>query len=324
MGNEKNNLELPERIHVCECWTRDGLQNEKTVVSKEDKIRMINWFQDMGFTEIEVTNFANPKYLPQFKDIIDVLQGINQKPDVNYRVVVTNMRGMDRCVEAKNMGLPIKTVIIPMSASEAHNLANVKMTHKENMAIIEEIAKKVMQNNLILHGWVLTSFGCPIQGDVPIEIVERLGRWWKEDLGADKVGFGDTTGMCNPKYATYFYEYMKDKGFKTDEMIAHFHDTRGTGIANNVAAIQAGLVYFDTSLGAIGGQPATGAEVYHYGFSGNTCTEDLVCMFEEMGIDTGINIDELIKAGLEAEKILGRQLRSNVIRCGPVKNKSNQ
>lgn len=324
MYEEKVKLNLPKRVFICECWARDGLQNEKKIVSTEDKIRIINWLLDIGITEIEVTNFAHPKYLPQFKDAIEVLKSIKFKSEINYRTVVTNMRGMNRCVEAKKMGLPIKTVIMAISASEVHNQANVKMTHKENMVVIEEMAQKAKQNNLSLHGWVLTSFGCPIQGDVPIEIVAKLGRWWKEGLGAEKVGFGDTTGTCNPKYAAYFYEYMKDKGFKTDEIIAHFHDTRGTGIANNVAALQAGLVYFDASLGAIGGQPATGAELYHYGFSGNTCTEDLVCMFEEMGVDTGIDVDELIKVGLEVENILGRNLRSNVIRCGPVKHKPQE
>ncbi|MHB1126658.1 MAG: hydroxymethylglutaryl-CoA lyase [Bacillota bacterium] len=314
---------LPKQVILCECWTRDGLQNEKTIVSKEDKIRMINWMQDIGFNEIEVTNFSNPKYIPQFADAFEVLEGIKRKPGVRFRAIVTNAKALDRCIEAKGMGFPVDAAAMVISASEAHNKANVNMTHAEIMPVIERNVERCLANGIGVQAWILTAFGCPIAGDVPIETVAKLAKWWKS-IGATQIGFGDTTGMCNPKYASYFYEYMKDQGFTPEEIIVHFHDTRGMGIANNVAALQAGMIYFDTSLGAIGGQPATGAELYHYGYSGNTSSEDLICMFEEMGVKTGINLEELIKAGLEAEKILGRQLRSNVIQCGPVQHEPHE
>ncbi|GAW93937.1 hydroxymethylglutaryl-CoA lyase [Calderihabitans maritimus] len=312
-------IELPRKVIIGECWARDGLQNEKKIIPTEQKVYMINKFQELGFKKIEVTNFAHPKYLPQFADALEVLKRIDRKPGVDFRAIVTNMRGLERAIEAKEMGYPVQELAFVISASEAHNKANVNMSHKENMALLEKMCEKALEHGFNILAWVLTAFGCPIKGDVPIEKVVEFGKWWKS-LGARWIGFGDTTGMCNPRQASYFYEYIKDEGFTPEEIIVHFHDTRGTGIANNVAALQAGMIYFDTSIGAIGGQPATGAPLYHLGYAGNTCTEDLVCMFEEMGVDTGIDIQGLMEVGREAERIVGRQLRSNVIRCGPVQH----
>lgn len=312
-----SSVKLPEKVIIGECWARDGLQNEKNIVSTEDKVRMINRFQELGIKKIEVTNFAHPKYLPQFADAEEVLKKVERKPGVDFRGIVTTKRGMERAIAAKEAGYGVHEVAMVISASEAHNLANVKMNHKENMALLEELAQMARDSEHVILGWVLTSFGCPIMGDVSLEKVVELSRWWKE-IGAQFIGLGDTTGMCNPKQAFYFYEYLKDRGLIPEEIIVHFHDTRGTGVANSLAALMCGMIYFDTSIGAIGGQPATGAELYHLGYAGNTCTEDLVCMFEEMGVSTGIDVWGLCELGFEAEKIVGRQLRSNVIRCGPV------
>lgn len=317
-----SSVKLPEKVVIGECWARDGLQNEQKIVSTEDKVRMINKFQELGIKKIEVTSFAHPRYLPQFADAEEVLQKVERKPGVEFRGVVTTRRGMERAIAAKEAGYGVHEVAMVISASEAHNLANVKMTHKENMALLEQLAQMARDSGHVLLGWVLTSFGCPLTGDVPAEKVAALGNWWKE-LGARYIGLGDTTGMGNPRQAFYFYEYLKDRGFTPEEIIVHFHDTRGAGIANSLAALMGGMIYFDSSMGAIGGQPATGAELYHLGYAGNTCTEDLVCIFEEMGVDTEIDMEGLCELGFEAEKILGRQLRSNVIRCGPVVRKRN-
>ncbi len=311
-------VELPKRVIFGECWARDGLQNERTIIPTEDKIRMINRFQALGFKKIEVTSFAHPKYLPQFADAEEVLKGIDRLPGVEFRAIVTTKRGMERAIAAKEAGYGVHEIAMVLSASEAYNLSNVRMTQKENMVLLEELAQMARDSGHHILGWVLTSFGCPIMGDVPLEQVIRLGNWWKKELGAKYIGFGDTTGMCNPKQAAYFYEYIKDHEFTPEEVIVHFHDTRGTGVANSLMGLMAGMIYFDGSLGAIGGQPATGADLYHLGYAGNTCTEDLVLMFEEMGVETGIDIWGLCEAGFEAERIIGRQLRANVIRCGPV------
>ncbi len=145
----------------------------------------------------------------------------------------------------------------------------------------------------------------------------RIGHWWKS-IGAKYVGFGDTTGVANPVQVARFYEYMLAEGFTRDEVVIHFHDTRGWGIPNSMVCLQMGFKYFDSSFGAVGGQPQTGAAMYHTGFAGNSCTEDLVGLFDEMGVDTGIDIDKMIATGLRAEEVLGRQLRSNYLHAGPV------
>lgn len=310
-------IKLPEKVIMGECWARDGLQNESTIVPTKDKVAMINKFQALGFKKIEVTNFAHPKYLPQFADAEEVLKQIERRPGVDFRAIVTTERGMQRAIAAKEGGYGVHEIAMVISASEAHNLSNVNMTHQENIALLEKLSKMALDSGHEILGWVLTAFGCPIMGDVPLAQVARLGKWWKE-MGARYIGFGDTTGMANPLQVARFYDYMLAEGFTPEEIIVHFHDTRGVGVANNLVALMQGMIYFDSSMGAIGGQPQTGADLYHLGYAGNTCTEDLVLMFEEMGVKTGIDVWGLCETGFEAERIVGRQLRSNVIRCGPV------
>ncbi len=307
---------LPARVEIGECWARDGLQSLDTVVPTDKKIEMIDRFSDAGFSHIEVTSFANPKYLPQFADAREVLAGIKRKPGVGYRVVVPNLRGMERLVAMLDEGIKVDEALFVCSASEAHNLENTNRTvaeQKKEVAQMMDMAKKA---GLKIVGSVLTSFGCPITGDVPIEVVRDLGRWYV-DHGADFVQWGDTTGMANPRQAYAFYRYMF-AALPWVPFIVHFHDTRGTGMANNLAALLAGATIFDGSVGGIGGQPAGYRPKYHQGYTGNTVTEDLVCMLEEMGVHTGIGQDEVVAIGRQAEKILGQTLRAQVTQCGPV------
>jgi len=210
-----------------------------------------------------------------------------------------------------------------ISSTEEHNSANVGLDHATNKALIEDMVKRSKQTGHKVFGWVLTSFGCPIRGDVPLSEVADMGKWWI-DQGIDYLGFGDTTGVSNPVQVDRFYTYILNNGFDKEMIVVHFHDTRGWGVANSLTALTHGFTLFDTSLGAIGGQPQTGAAMYHTGFAGNTCTEDLVAMFEEMGIDTGIDIEKMIAAGKRAEVILGRKLRSNFIDAGPVPHRGIQ
>ncbi len=310
---------MAEKVIIGECWARDGLQSEKRFVPTAAKIEMIRRMVEAGLTKIEATSFAHPKYLPQFADAEEVLRGIPRKPGVDYRAICTTRKALERAIQSRSEGFGVDEIAMVISASEPHNLANVRMTHAENQTLLEEMAQLSIQSGHSVFGWVLTSFGCPIAGDVMPEQAIRIGRWWK-DAGARFIGFGDTTGVANPRQVRRFFDAVLAAGFTRDEVVIHFHDTRGWGVANNLVALEMGFKYFDSSLGAIGGQPKTGAAEYHAGFSGNTCTEDLVGMFEEMGVRTGIDLDQLLAAGKRAEQILDRRLRSNFLYAGPVRH----
>jgi hydroxymethylglutaryl-CoA lyase len=309
-----------EHVVMGECWARDGLQNEARFVPTAQKVEMIAGMVGAGFTRIEATNFAHPKYLPQFSDAEEVLRLIPRKPGVQYRAICTTPKGVERAIASKREGFGVDEVAFVISGSEAHNLANVKMSHKENQVALEAMARDAIDAGHEVFGWVLTSFGCPIQGDVPVADVIRLGKWWR-DIGATYIGFGDTTGVANPRQVSQFYAEVLGAGLPKDSLVAHFHDTRGWGMANTLTALSFGLRYADSSLGAIGGQPKTGAADYHRGFTGNTCTEDLVGMLGEMGIRTGIDLPQLLALGAKAEDVLGRRLRSNFLMAGPVPHK---
>jgi hydroxymethylglutaryl-CoA lyase len=308
---------LPERVIMGECWARDGLQNERVLVSADHKVEMIARVVDAGFTKIEATNFAHPRYLPQFADAEEVLQRIPRKEGVHYRAICTNIRGVERAIESKEAGYGVDEIAMVLSSSEAHNQANVNRTRKESQELLERMTRLAIDTGHEVFGWALCSFGCPIRGDVPVQDALDVGQWWK-DIGATYIGFGDTTGAANPLQAERFYNKVFQAGFTVDETVVHFHDTRGWGLANSLVGLQMGFRYFDSSFGAVGGQPQTGAAMYHRGFAGNTCTEDLVGIFEEMGVETGIDIEKMIATGRRAEEVLGRQLRSNYLQAGPV------
>jgi hydroxymethylglutaryl-CoA lyase len=308
---------LASHVTLGECWARDGLQNEAVVVPTDRKVEMITGMVHAGFQRIEATNFAHPKYLPQFADAEAVLERIPRRPDVHYRGICTTPKGVERAISSKERGFGVDEIAFVLSASEAHNRATVKMSRDENKALLESMAKSAIDSGHEVFGWVLTSFGCPIQGDVPASEAIAIGKWWR-DIGASYVGFGDTTGVANPKQVSQFYTAALDAGLPKDRLVAHFHDTRGWGMVNTLTALSFGLSFADGSLGAIGGQPKTGAADYHRGFTGNTCTEDLVGMLEEMGVHTGIDVPALLALGARAESVLGRRLRSNFLQAGPV------
>ncbi len=308
---------LPERVILGECWARDGLQNEARIVPTEQKVEILRGLVDAGFTRIEATSFAHPKFLPQFADAEEVLKRIPRKPGVHYRAICTRAKSIDRAIRSREEGYGVDEIAMVISASEAHNRANVDLGRDENMALLEKMSRRAIDSGHEVFGWVLTSFGCPIDGDVAVSEVIRIGKWWR-DVGATYVGFGDTTGVSNPRQASELYEQVLGAGLSTSEVVVHFHDTRGWGVANSLVALGYGLRYFDTSLGGVGGQPKTGAADYHRGYTGNTCTEDLVGMFEEMGVRTGVDLDKMLQLGRRAEEILGRRLRSNYLLAGPV------
>jgi hydroxymethylglutaryl-CoA lyase len=309
-------MAFKEQIIACECWARDGLQSMPVIVSTEDKLEMIHRTVDAGFQKVEVTSFSHPKLLPQFADAEDVLRRLDRRPDVSYVVLIPNTKGFDRLEVCQKDGCGATEIILMISSSEKHNLLNFRMSHDDAMLEHAAIIKRAHQLGIRVIGCAGTVYGCPVKGDIQTSDVAKIVRFYLDE-GAQTIMLGDTTGVANPKL-------VRDRAgelmslFPGAEFIAHFHDTRGTGIVNSLTLLEMGVRYVDCSIGAIGGQPATGSAKYSAGFTGNTCTEDLIGMLQEMGANTGIDIRKLIDAGIRAEEILGQKLRSNIVRSGPV------
>ena len=309
-------MAFKERIIACECWARDGLQSMPVVVSTDDKVEMIHRAVNAGFKKVEVTSFSHPKLLPQFADAAEVLRKIDRRPGVSYVVLMPNTKGFDRLEVCQKEGYGASEIILMISSSEKHNLLNFRLSHEEAMREHAAIMKRAHGLGIRVIGCVGTVYGCPVKGDVTTADVAKITRFYVDE-GAQTIMLGDTTGVANPKLVRERVGELISF-FAGTEFIAHFHDTRGTGIVNSVTMLELGVRYVDCSIGAIGGQPATGAAKYSAGFTGNTCSEDLIGVLQEMGVETGINLRKLIDAGIRAEEILGQKLRSNITRSGPV------
>jgi hydroxymethylglutaryl-CoA lyase len=306
----------PDAVVVCECWARDGLQSMPVLVPTDRKIEMIDRITDAGFQKLEVTSFSHPKLLPQFADAEEVLRRIRRRPGVSHVVLMPNERGFDRLEACQKEGYGADEIILMISASERHNLLNFRMPHADAMREHARILARAHALGIRAIGCAGTVYGCPVAGDVPIADVAKIVGFYLEE-GAQTIMLGDTTGVANPVLVRERISELRAL-FPRAELIAHFHDTRGTGIVNSITALELGVRYVDASLGAIGGQPATGAAKYSAGFTGNACTEDVVAVLAEMGVRTGIDVERMLDAGRRAEEILGQRLRSNVIRAGPV------
>lgn len=307
-----------EPIVACECWARDGLQSMPVVVSTEHKVEMIERVVRAGFPKVEVTSFSHPKLLPQFADAAEVLRRLRRQPGASYVVLMPNTRGFDRLEVCQKEGHGADEIILMISSSQRHNLLNFRMDHADAMREHAAIMKRAHALGIRVVGCAGTVYGCPVGGDITTAEVAGVVRFYLEE-GAETIMLGDTTGVANPRLVRERVGELMAL-FPGAEFIAHFHDTRGSGIANTLAMIELGVRYVDCSIGAIGGQPATGAAKYSAGYTGNTCSEDLIAMLSEMGLRTGIDVEQLIDAGRRAEEILGQRLRSNVILSGPVIN----
>jgi hydroxymethylglutaryl-CoA lyase len=309
-------MALPDSVVLCECWARDGLQSIPTVIPTDHKVEMINRILASGVRKLEVTSFSHPKLLPQFADCEEILRRIDRVPGVSYVVLMPNEKGFERFERSLDAGYGADEIILMISSSEAHNLVNFRLRHDEAKRMHAAIMRRAHALGVRVIGCPGTVYGCPIAGDVPIASVIDITRFYVEE-GAQTIMLGDTTGAANPLIVRERIGELQRR-FPDAEFIAHFHDTRGNGVVNSFVALEMGLRYVDTSLGAIGGQPATGANKYQFGFTGNTCSEDLVCLLVEMGVDTGIDVHAMIENGRRAETIIGQPLRANVIRSGPV------
>ncbi|MCW2759210.1 MAG: hydroxymethylglutaryl-CoA lyase [Nocardioidaceae bacterium] len=295
------------RVHVREVGPRDGFQNEPETISTPDKIALINALGRAGFTRIEVASFVRPDVIPQLSDGVEVLHGIDVPDDVSRMVLIPNSRGLDNALKEREW---FEDATLFVSASETHNKRNINRTIAETMDDVQVMGKRILAEDLTFCSVIATSFGCPFEGKVPMERVLDIAEQFAE-AGSTEVGFGDTTGMCNPAYARDFFAAANDR-LQGVEVTAHFHNTRGQGLANAYAALEAGCTSFESSFGELGGCPVPA------GSTGNIATEDLVSMFHEMGVDTGIDLDGVIVAARDAQTVLGRTLTSHSIIAGPV------
>ncbi|REE75009.1 MULTISPECIES: hydroxymethylglutaryl-CoA lyase [Rhodococcus] len=297
----------PQRVQIREVGPRDGFQNEPEHIPTDDKVRLINALGRAGFTRIEVASFVRPDVIPQLADGVEVLSRIDVPDETKLMVLVPNSKGLDNALKVRDK---FHEVAIFVSASETHNKKNVNRTVDETMADNDVMAKRIVAEGLDCAAVIATSFGCPFEGKVDLTRVLDLAERFAE-AGATEIGFGDTTGMCNPAYASEFFAAALDR-LPGVEVTAHFHNTRGQGLANAYAALEAGCASFESSFGELGGCPVPA------GSTGNIATEDLVSMFHEMGVETGLDLPRVIEAAREAQTVLGRKLTSHSIVAGPI------
>ena len=294
---------------LCECFARDGLQHEPQFVPTAAKRALVERFADLGFRRVEATSYSNPKVVPQFADASDLLGSLTRKADVFYKATCANVRAVERALADLDAGHGANEISLLVSATESHTQKNLNRTRAEqwqNIAGMVAAAK----GRFRLIGTVSVAFGCPFEGKVdPGVVVEDVRRF--AGLGVEHVALGDTTGMATPLTIRSLFSRIKSLKI---EPIAHLHDTRGTGLVNCVAAYEAGVRWFDSSFGGVGGHPAK--VKYGGGFTGNVATEDLVSLLESMGIDTGIDLDRLLETAELCEKTLGRELHGRVTRSG--------
>ena len=295
--------DLPRQISVREVGPRDGLQNEQPVPTAA-KIELIDRLSATGVRRIEAVSFVRPEAIPQMADADAVWRGITRAESVRYSALVPNLRGAARALDS---GLTEIEAVV--SASDTHNRKNVNRSTAESLDDIAEIIKLAHDRGASCQVIISTAWGCPYEGDVPVErVVATAGRAVAD--GADCISFGDTTGMATPGRVRALVGEFRSAHPDT-ALNLHFHNTRGTGLANVLAALELGVADFDASVGGLGGCP------YAPGATGNIATEELVHMVEDMGVDTGIDLAAMIDAAADAERIIGRQLPSQVLRAGP-------
>jgi hydroxymethylglutaryl-CoA lyase len=298
---------LPSSVRIREVGPRDGFQNEPEVIGSADKVRLIAMLADTGLKRIEVTSFVRPDVIPQLADATEVLSALEPRDGVAYSVLIPNRKGLENALPLIDR---FQEGNFFLSASETHNRRNVNRSIEESLADLEGTISAAARAGLRCEGVISTSFGCPYEGEVPpdrvFEIAKQLAAF-----GCAEVAFGDTTGMANPRQVGEFFERAQTE-LDGMELTAHFHNTRGQGLANVLAALEAGIESFESSFGELGGCPVPP------GSTGNISSEDLVSMLEEMGVSTGVDLPKLIAASAEAQKVLGRPLGAHVLTAGPV------
>ena len=300
--------ELPQSVRIREVGPRDGFQNEPETIATADKVRLIDLLSASGLKRMEVTSFVRADVIPQLSDAEEVLQAVDRREGVAFSVLVPNERGLERALALRDR---FDEISVFLSASETHNRENVNRSIEESLAGLERTIETARQSGLRCEGVISVSFGCPYEGEVPPErVFEIAGRL--AAAGCEEVAFGDTTGMANPRQVHEFFAAARERLGAEVELTAHFHNTRGQGLANVLAALEEGVESFESSFGELGGCPVPP------GSTGNVSTEDGVSMLHEMGVETGIDLARLIEAARAAQDVLGRPLGAHVLRAGPV------
>jgi hydroxymethylglutaryl-CoA lyase len=295
---------LPAAVRIREVGPRDGIQSEKADIATSDKIRLIDALSATGLRFIEAVSFVSPRAIPQMADAVAVYRGIRRVPGVTYSALVPNRKGAETAVEA---GVDAMQVFI--AATDSYNLKNLNRTVEESLPDVAAVVEVASGAGIPVGGTISTAFGCPYEGDVaPARVAEVTG--WLVDLGISSISYGDTTGMATPRRVREVIEAVRAEE-PALELNMHFHDTRGTGLANVLMALQLGVDYFDASIGGMGGSP------YAAGATGNIATEDLVHMLVDMGIDTGIDLEALLEAARLAQSLVPGELPSKVLKAGP-------
>jgi hydroxymethylglutaryl-CoA lyase len=297
--------DLPERASIREVGPRDGFQNEPEVIATDDKVRLIDMLARTGLQRLEVTSFVRADVIPQLADAAEVLDRIDPPDGVSLTVLIPNERGLDNALTKRDR---FQEINVFLSASETHNRKNVNRSVEESLTGLERVLARARDAGLRCEGVISTAFGCPYEGHVPPERVYGIARRLVE-AGAQEIAFGDTTGMANPRQVLAFFQGADLPGV---ELTAHFHNTRGQGLANVLAALEAGVTSFESSFGELGGCPVPA------GATGNIATEDLVSMLHEMGIETGVDLERLLEASRAARDVLGRPLGSHVLTAGAI------
>ena len=295
-------------MRIREVGPRDGFQNEPEVIATEDKVRLIELLAGTGLKRLEVTSFVRADVIPQLADAREVLEAIDVPDDVALSVLIPNERGLENALELRDR---FHEVNVFMSATESHNMANVNRSVEESLAGLEAVLGRAREAGLRCEAVISVAFGCPYEGHVAPERVFQIARRLIE-AGAQEVGFGDTTGMANPAQVRSFFPAAREALGEDVELTAHFHNTRGQGLANVLAALDAGVSSFESSFGELGGCPVP------KGATGNVATEDVLSMLHEMGIETGVSLEALLEASRAAQEVLGRPLGSHLLTAGPV------
>ncbi|WP_341921249.1 hydroxymethylglutaryl-CoA lyase [Polaromonas sp. YR568] len=290
-------MNLPSKVKIVDVGPRDGLQNEKAQVPAAVKIELVHRLQDAGLTEIEVTSFVSPKWVPQMADAAEVMAGITRKPGVRYSVLTPNMKGFEAAVLSKP-----DEIVVFAAASEAFSQRNINCSIAESIERFRPVAEAARAHNIRVRGAISCAVGCPYEGEVAPERVEMVARLLK-DIGVQHIGVADTIGVGTPLKVQRAMEAAL-KHYAIDEVSGHFHDTYGQALGNTLICLEMGIWNYDTSSAGLGGCP------YAKGATGNVATEDVVYMLQGMGIDTGIDLDKLIDAGKFISDYLERKPNS--------------
>jgi len=297
-------MNIPVSVEVIEVGMRDGLQMESDFVDTATKIKLINGLMDAGVRHIEATSFVSPRAVPQLADAAEVLAGATRPAGSRFAVLAPNLKGVERAIAAK-----ADEIVVFLSSSESHNQKNLNRSIDRSLEDISAIAQHVEGVDIKKKGAIACAFGCPFEGDVELATLTRIVGHF-HSLGFRALTLGDTTGMATPVLVSRSVSALRD-AFPDMKLTLHFHNTRGIGLVNVVAGLNAGIDSYESSIGGLGGCP------FAPGASGNICTEDLVYLLNEMGIHTGIDLDKLIGVANHMESVLGRTLPGQVMKAGP-------